>query len=409
MRTRLFIRLHREVGVPGARCEWVLRDAHGTELRRGADTLDAAPKADEVIGVIAHDLVVTRAVGLPPGRRARTPAALANAMEPYLLSDPATNHVVELGEARDGTSVLAAIGRAWLDASLDACTSHAHKLRRLVAETSLPERTAGTWIAVCLAEGGFLRLDDDQAIALEAAGHAAVPEGVLWQAQQARASQRPLERMRVFHSGALEREAWRTVLGDVQFEDAGPWHWAGATANGGGFDWRRARDILPAVEHGRAKPKLDMRRWRLPVAFAMLLVAIHVAVSVVHWSLRAVERSRLQAEIATLFRRAVPPAEPLVDPLVQTRRALAAAQRSAGQYAADDFVALLARFAAETTGLPANSLKSVQYASGVLSAELTDVPAARLERLAQQLRGHGLKIEVSANGPHTRMTLRTEP
>ncbi len=407
MKTRLFVRLHRDASVPASRCEWILRDSRGVELRRGEDTLSALPKAGETVAVIAHDLVVTRALSLPPGRRARTPIALANAMEPFLLSEPASNHVVMLGEAHDGTSVLAAISRAWLDPCLSAFAQAGHALAQLIIETSLLKPEAGTWIVVCLPEGGFLRLDDEQAFAVDATADGGIPEGVKWQ-MHAAAAKHPVSRLRVYHNGKLDPDAWQSALG-VPIVDAGRWDWARATSAEAGFSSKTARNILATVRREQFDAKSALRVWRTPALGAALILAVHVGASVIHWAHGARERSALQAEIRTLFRKAAPPSEPLVDALVQTYRALASAQRISGQYARDDFVTLLGRVANESAGLPANAVRTIQYGSGTLSTELRGVPIARLERMAAQLRSQGLRVEISTAAALTRMTVRSAP
>jgi type II secretion system protein L len=408
MMTRLFVRLHRDASVPASRCEWILRDSRGAELRRGQDTLSALPKAGETVAVITHDLVVTRALSLPPGRRARTPIALANAMEPFLLSEPASNHVVMLGEARDGASVLAAIARAWLDPCLSALAHAGHAPALLIVETSLLKPEAGTWIAVCLPEGGFLRLDDEQTFAVDATSDGGIPEGVKWQMHAAAAAKRPFNRLRIYHHGKLDYDAWQSALG-VPIEDAGRWDWAQATSAEAGFSPRTARNILAAVRREQFDARSALRVWRTPALGAALILGVHVGASVIHWSNGARERSALQAEIRTLFRKAAPPSAPLVDALVQTRRALGSAQRISGQYARDDFVTLLGRVANESAGLPANAMRTIQYRSGTLSTELRGVPVARIERMAEQLRSHGLRVEISTAAALTRMTVRSAP
>jgi len=408
MKTRLFVRLHRDANVPASRCEWILRDPRGAELRRGQDTLSALPKASETVAVIAHDLVVTRALSLPPGRRARTPIALANAMEPFLLSEPASNHVLMLGPARDGTSVLAAITRAWLDPCLAALAQAGHAPAFLILETSLLKLEAGTWVAVCLQEGGFLRLDDEQTFALDATSDSGIPEGVKWQMHAAAVAKRPVSRLRIHHNGKLDRDAWQSALG-VPIEDAGRWDWAQATSTDAGFVPRAARDILAAVQREKFDARSALRAWRTPALGVALILGVHVGASVIHWSSGARERSALQAEIRTLFRKAAPPSEPLIDALVQTRRALSSAQRISGQYASDDFVTLLGRVANESAGLSANAMRTIQYSSGTLITELRGVPLARLERITEQLRSYGLRVEISTAAALTRVTVRSEP
>jgi type II secretion system protein L len=312
-----------------------------------------------------------------------------------------------LGAARDGTSVLAAIARAWLDPCLSALAHAGHAPALLMVETSLLKPEAGTWIVVCLPEGGFLRLDDEQTFAVDATTDGGIPEGVKWQMHAAEAK-RPVSRLRVYHDGKLDPDAWQSTLG-VPIEDAGRWDWAQATSAEAGFSPRSARNILAAVRREQFDARSALRVWRTPALGAALILGVHIGASVIHWANGARERSALQTEIRTLFRKAAPPSAPLVDALVQTRRALGSAQRISGQYARDDFVTLLGRVANESAGLPADAVRTIQYGSGTLSTELRGVPIVRIERMAAQLRSHGLRVEISTAAALTRMTVGSAP
>lgn len=408
MNTRLFVRLHREACVPGARCAWILRDARGSELRRGESVLAALPAADAVVGVLAQDLVLVRAVGLPPGRKARTPAALASAIEPHLLSDPASNHVVVLREARDGTTVLAAMARSWLDTCL-ASLGQAHRSpAKLVLESSLVPRVPECWVAICRPDGGFLCLPDEQAITLDTAADGAVPEGLRWHLQSTPPAARP-PRLRVHHGPqAIDAAAWEAALG-VAVERAAAWDWADATATGAGFDPAQTVDLLAALRRERSAAEPRLPYWRTPLLLAALVLVVHVGATLTHYGLRAAERSRLRADIDAEFRKSAGPNEPLVDAVLQTQRTLASARRAAGQYAPADFMPLLARLAAETAHLPPAALRSVQYGAGTLTATWSGVPAAALEKSAQQLRSHGLRVDVAGTPAQTQMVIRAHP
>jgi hypothetical protein len=54
-------------------------------------------------------------------------------------------------------------------------------------------------------------------------------------------------------------------------------------------------------------------------------------------------------------------------------------------------------------------MRTIQYRSGTLSTELRGVPVARIERMAEQLRSHGLRVEISTAAALTRMTVRSAP
>lgn len=405
--TRLFVRLHRDAHVPGARLPWVLRDNRGALLRRGEDKLSTLPAAGQLVGVLAQDQVAIRPVSLPPGRRARAPIALANAMEPFLLSEPAANHVLVLGEHGSYT-LLAAIARDWLAATLSALGQVKRPPARLIVESALLERAPGRWTAVCRADGGFLVTDDGQTIALDAAHDGGVPEGLRWARNAAESAAPAL--LRVYHDAAtpIDRRAWQSALG-MAVEDAGAWDWARATGAEAGFRPEAATDVLAELDRGHSATRPRLRRWRVPLVLAAAVLGVHVGASVIHWAMGSAERAALRAEMNAVFRKSVSASEPLVDPVLQTRRALGAAQRAAGQYAPDDFMTLLGRVAAESAGTPPLALRAIHYAGGTLSLEWHDLPAASVERMAEQLRARGLRVELSGAAPQMRMSVRVEP
>ena len=402
MSTRLFVRLERDTAVPGARSPWILRDARGQALGQGSDAPSALPKAGEIVGVIAHDAIVIRSVQLPPGRRARTAVALAAAMEPYLLSDARANYVLLLAEARNGSSVLAAVARGWIDACLAAFAAARCPIDRLVSETSLTGQSTDIGVAVCLPEGGFLRLDDEVAIGLDGAPGGDVPRSLI--AQLEKSADRRLERLRVYHDAAFAAERWQQTLG-VPVEAAGRWDWAAAA---GSAPIHALPDLRGAIRRQNTDRRTSVRRFRIPAALAAGILLAHVTATVVHWALGARERALLNAQIRTVFRNAVSPSEPLLDAFVQTRRALGAAQRNVGQYAKSDLVYLLGRFAAELGAAHAGRVRSLTFSTGALELELDAVPATRLERIVEQLRSHGIKAEIRTSGAVSQLKLQEQ-
>ena len=402
MSARLFVRLERDAAVTGVSSPWILRDAHGNELDRGSAMPSTLPKASEIIGLIAHDGIVIRTVQLPPGRRARTPVALAAAMEPYLLSDARTNYILLLAEARDGNSVLAALARGWIDACLAAFAAAGRPIDRLVSETSLPARSRDVGVAVCLPQGGFLRLADEVAIGLDGTLNGNIPLSLSAQFE-CDAGRRP-ERLRVYQDTPLATEHWQQVLG-LPIEAAGRWDWAAATNT---TPLHALPDLLGAIRRQGTDKKATVRRFRIPAALAAGILLAHMAATVVHWALGARERALLNAQVRAAFRNSVSPSEPLVDAVLQTRRALGVAQRNSGQYAKSDLTYLLGRFAAELSAAPAGRVHSITFSTGALELELDAVPPARLERLLEQLRSHGIKAESRASGARLQLKLQAE-
>jgi type II secretion system protein L len=402
MSTRVYVRLDRDAAVPGKRCEWVLRDRRGAELKRGVGLLESLPRADAVIGVLAHDLVLIRAIELPPGRRARTPAALANAMEPYLLSDPATNHVVGLASLPNGKTLIAALARTWLNACLTAFANAHRPLVAMTIESSLIAVEPGSAVAVCHADGGFVVSANTEPMALDAAAEGDVPAGLASYLRDP--SLRGIGSLRVYHpSSRLSADTWERALG-VSVTTLGAWDWRRATDPANGFNPKTVPDVLAALARESTDDVPVLRRFQVPVALAASIVVLHFSLTAVHWYMQRAERDRLRAEIETHFRQSVSSTEPLVDPLLQTERALVAAQRQAGLYAAQDFIALLSRLAAESAGLP--PVRTLNYSESVLTCEWRAPDAAAVERVASQLRAKGFTAEITSGPAGARLALK---
>lgn len=409
MSQTLYVRLHREANVPGERCDWILRARSGAELRRGRDPLDRMPKAPTNVGVLSQDMVFTRAVRLPPGRRARASTALASAIEPYLLSEPAANHVIALGDDATGTTAIAAVARAWLDSCVGALRASGHPPTKLIVESDLVPRAADAWTAICHTDGGLLCAGGRHAETLDACAPGAAPEVLRLRIQAAGASQ-PRSLVVFADDGVgLDPKRWTQTLG-MDIDPRGPWDWALATAPEHGFRIADCADLLPRVD---AEPGggMSVRRWRVALYLAAGTLLLHTGATVVWWSQRNAERNALNDRIVTAFQHAVGPKEPLVDAGIQTGRALDQARRSAGEYATGDFMSLLARVTslAVTAELSATALKSLQYAPDSLVLEWENVPGGSLERVVAELKAQGLRADVTRQGARSTLTLRTTP
>lgn len=407
MSPTLYIRLHREANVPGERCAWILRSRTGGELRRGEDVLDRIPRAGTVIGVLSHDMVLTRTLRLPPGRRARSPTALAGAIEPHLLSDPAANHIVALGDDTTGATVIAAVTRAWLDSCVAALSASGHAPHRLIVESDLVPRIGGAWTALCHADGGLLSTGVHHAELLDACAPGTVPEVLRLQLKATSGAAAP-KRLVVFADAAsgIDPGRWERELG-IDIEPRGAWDWAQAT--GAGVRPASCADLLP--RGGAAADGISLARWCLPLRLAAATLLLHAGASIGWWWQNNAERAALDERIAAAFQRTVGPSEPLVDASVQAGRALTRARRNAGEYAESDFMPLLGRVTAlsAAAALPANALKSVRYRPNELSLEWDGASHGAIERIAAELTVQGLRAEAALQGLRSVLTLRSVP
>ena len=348
MAEQLFIRLTRDAHLPEHRFPWALCDAHGKLISSGADPQKALPAARHIAAVIGIDMLLIRAIKLPPGPRARTQAAMAHALEPYMLSEPASNHVTALGITSDGSTVLAAVNRQWLEFCRNTLAQGGKHITCAIAEPSLKSNEADTWV-----------------------------------------------------------DLWQNNLG-VQQQHADAWNWREYVAQLS----RRTLAQLPDLSRGLSWPANGSegvnRSWRFALILLALITAVHAVGTLVQWGMLSSERNALRAKVHTVFRDSVSSLEPLVDPAIQSQRALSAARRAAGSYGDDDFITLLGRLATETTTA---QLKTLHYEQGTLTADYQGTTQAALEAIALNLRNNGLRADVTtaSSAGVLRLTLRTAP
>jgi type II secretion system protein L len=412
MTTRLFIRLTRFAIEAGHDCEWILRDVRGTLIRSGRDPLGALPPADHTIGILAADVLLIRTVTLPPGPRARTQAAMAHALEPFMLSDPAANHVVTLGTAEDGSTVLAAVARHWFDACLAGLTQAGHYPERIIAESSLIDGKPGTWVVIHDTGGGFVVTDDRRIAALDSVTGSGVPAGLRLLAKTAIEAKQQPQRVQVYHaeSAPVDAIAWRDNIG-LPVENVGTWDWRLRTDPTTGFVLDAQPNVLTGLPGNRPGMARHFQSWRMAALLGALIVVVHTGATMVHWFLRSSERSALQTDMRTVFRKSVSATDPLVDPVIQTHRALSLARRAVGAYGDEDFMLLLGRLSAESAGAALGRLQMLQYAAGTLTAEFRGAQAAAIEQVAAKLRAQGYRAAATVTSPPTieRLVIGVEP
>lgn len=410
MAERLYIRLDRAAPSPGQACEWVLRSARGTMLGSGCDRLDRLPRSSALIAVAAQELALTQVVRLPPGRRARTRVALASALEPHLLSEPEANHIFELGDTADGRTVLGAMRRDWLSDCLQALARNGRKPSRMILEAALAPARPERWSVVRRPDGGFVATGDARIVALDAATGEAVPAGLRWLVREARASSTPVVTIQVYSAGTtpIDCRLWTHAL-ELPVEDAGTWDWRQRTDPATGFDPMHAIDVLSGFESGAGEHRTARTPLRAGASLAALLLLAHVGATGIYWLRASAEHNRLQQDIWRQFQTRIAPSEPLVEPLLQARRALSRARHAAGQYGPDDLVPLLGELAAASPSVPGPRMHDLQFSSGTLSVRFNGAPEATIERMLVALRERGLQAEMSSDAEPLRLVLRAAP
>jgi general secretion pathway protein L len=104
-----------------------------------------------------------------------------------------------------------------------------------------------------------------------------------------------------------------------------------------------------------------LRRLRLPVALALVSLAVAVIGSNVQWFMLARERDALNAQMTGLLLEAFPKTAVVLDAPVQLKTQLERLRLEAGQLLPDDFLSLAARLAPALGPLPVNGIAALAY------------------------------------------------
>jgi general secretion pathway protein L len=103
-------------------------------------------------------------------------------------------------------------------------------------------------------------------------------------------------------------------------------------------------NLLAGAANAARVHRRDWRSFRFMCALVLLAVLINIVGLNAEWLSMRREADSLRAGMMQTYRAAFPNDKTIVDPLLQMQRHLADASRNAGNPAADDFLALLARF-----------------------------------------------------------------
>lgn len=103
-------------------------------------------------------------------------------------------------------------------------------------------------------------------------------------------------------------------------------------------------NLLAGAANAARVHRRDWRSFRFMYALVLLAVLINIIGLNAEWLTMRREADSLRAGMMQTYRTAFPNDKTIVDPLLQMQRHLADASRNAGNPAADDFLALLARF-----------------------------------------------------------------
>lgn len=328
--------------------------SHGNAIERQGvmplpDLSDTIAKAQRVVVMLAASDVSLLRVKVPPLSHARLKTALPNLVEDQLIADP-FDSVVVAGGLADGLRTVAVVQRAWLDALVKTLNSFgARQIVALPAQLCLPYQVdrpgqPGS-VAVAVNELGntidvALRLSEHDGIGLaisadqnEAAAHeaiqalcAVVPEASI--ALYVPQSGMPAYQKLVNDNGELNKRI--SVLAD---------NWSrwisGAKST--------TLDLMTGLGAG-ARPRLEWRAWRWPLALAAAVLLINVAALNIDWWRMKSEASVLRATMTQIYKSTFPKETVIIDPVAQMRQKIAAAKHDAGLASPDDFMVIAAAF-----------------------------------------------------------------
>ncbi len=117
---------------------------------------------------------------------------------------------------------------------------------------------------------------------------------------------------------------------------------------------------------------VDWRRWRLPIALAVLIVVVQLIGMNARWLTLRAEQKRLDAAMRTQLQTAFPNTPVILDPPAQMRRQVEQLRLAAGKSAPEDFLPLADRFAQAATGLAPDALLALDYHGRALTITLKD-------------------------------------
>lgn len=138
---------------------------------------------------------------------------------------------------------------------------------------------------------------------------------------------------------------------------------------------------------------MDWSAWRLPVALAVLIVAVQLIGMNTQWLTLRAEQKRLDAAMRTQLQTAFPNTPVILDPPAQMRRQVQQLRLAAGKSAPEDFLPLADRFAQAAAGLAPDALLALDYHGRALVVTLKEGTDTNMLRTAAAT--VGLKMDTA--------------
>jgi general secretion pathway protein L len=391
--TILYIRHPARAEGDSASCRFALVADAGNVMQQGSGALrglgDLIAQARRVVVLLAASDVTLVHVKAPPLSNAKLKAALPALVEEQVLADPDDCVLVAAGaDSPDGLRTIAVAQRAWVeDIAKAVLAQSARAVSVLPMQLCLPLEPGSASAAIeenelvlrtGQHEGLGIATSADAATALQTLRTLAGDLPLVVYAPATRAGELQAVAAEAAPGTTIVTETWAQLVQGAQ---------------------TTTLDLAPALGAAGA-PVRDWQRWRWAVRFALLALVVNIAGLNIDWLRMKREADAIKQSMTQTFRAAYPN-EPVVYPVEQMRRNLAAARANSGQASADEFTALAATVAEAMRTAPRSPVvTNVDYSNGTLTVKLksSSVDQAAAEQAKVVLASRGLTLNSTAPG-----------
>ena len=379
-------------------CPFAVVNDGGAIERQGEDALfelrALITQSQRVCLILSASDVSLQHLRVPPLSPARLRAALPNLLEEKLMSDPA-DCVIVAGPSIDGKRTVAVMQRTWLEQLVSIINAFgARSIVAVPAQLCVPHQD-GVVAAAITVHGSDLdlviRLTEVDGIGIGLLPeHAASAAREAVQTLCALVAQAPI----ALYVPQDDVTRFREIVADEQLHErvslfADNWlRWiAGA---------RSTSMNLMAGVGAAAAGGMNWRPWRWVIALGTLLVLGNIIALDIDWLRMKREADALQKSMILSYKAAYPNETAIIDPVVQIRQKIAAAQHASGQATPEDFAALLANFSAAWSsvmqGEQALMIAGIDYRDRNLLIKLKPDAAPPLAAIKAALARHALTL-----------------
>ncbi len=339
-------------------CAYISYDKRDKVERSGyaslADITTLIRTAESVAVLLSAVDVSLFTLTVPPLSAARLRAALPNLVEDKLLGDVTDSVIACSNSSSDGVRVVAVAQRAWLETLVQALRNMGARNIKLLSEQScLIEHTTEARVAVTETSSGIaltLRIDTQQGMGLILNSadmllttlRAVVPVAPITLLVKADAV--------ASYQALLAADALIKVIAD----SPDMWRIEGNAPN------------LVTGMSNEVHATWNWQPWRWSIALASAVLIINIFALNMDWWHMSKEASALRTSMKQIYLAAYPHETVILDPLLQMRQKVAAAQG-----ANDEFSKLVAEFGQAWASVrPATMIESMEFHEQLLTVRL---------------------------------------